>query len=167
MTVSTCDLSDRFADAVRVPLPVFRNFGGRRRFSGTAVTVKCFEDNSRLKELLTTPGHGKVLVVDGGGSMRCALLGDIIATDAVANGWEGIVVYGCVRDTAVLADLDIAIKALAATPRRSTRRDEGTVDLVVDIAGVPIANGDFVVGDEDGLVVLTPDQRASAALQAR
>lgn len=161
MTQDTCDLSDQIGEAARIPAPVFRDFGGRRRFSGKAATVKCFEDNSRVKELLATPGQGKVLVVDGGGSTRCALLGDMIAKDAVNNGWDGIIVYGCVRDAAVLGTLDIGIKAIAATPRRSTRRGEGSVGISVDVAGVTVCDGDFVAGDEDGLIVLTPDQHAT------
>lgn len=156
MTSSTCDLSDQHGDAARIPAPVFRDFGGRRRFRGTAVTVKCFEDNSRVKELLATPGRGRVLVVDGGGSTRCALLGDMIGKDAVANGWEGVIVHGCVRDTGVLATLDIGIKAIAATPRRSTRRGEGVVGIAVDIAGALVSAGDSIVCDEDGIVVLSP-----------
>lgn len=157
MTISTCDLSDKHGDNARIPAPVFRDFGGRRAFAGTAVTVKCFEDNSRVKELLATPGKGRVLVVDGGGSTRCALLGDLIAADAVANAWEGVVVYGCVRDTAVLAGLDIGIKALNPNPRRSTRRGEGTAQIPVDIAGVTVAEGDIVAADADGIVVLAPE----------
>lgn len=160
MSLSTCDLSDRFGDEARVPPPLFRHFGGLKRFSGSAVTVKCFEDNSRIKELLATPGRGRVLIVDGGGSTRCALLGDMIAKDAVANGWEGIVIHGCVRDTAVLASLDIAIMAIGATPRRSTRRGEGTAHLGIYLGGVPVTEGDLVVGDEDGLLVLSAEQSA-------
>lgn len=156
MSQSTCDLSDLHGERARIPAPIFRDFGGRTRFAGTAVTVKCFEDNTRVKELLATPRNGRVLVVDGGASMRCALLGDMIARDAVANGWEGVIVYGCVRDTVVLATLDIAVKALGATPRRSTRRGEGSIGLAVDIAGARVSDGDTVVGDEDGIVVLSP-----------
>lgn len=154
MIPTTCDLSDQYGEAARLPAPVFRDFGGRTVFQGVAVTVRCFEDNSRVKELLATPGKGKVLVVDGGGSQRCALLGDMIAKDAVANGWEAIVVFGCVRDTAVLATLDIAIKALGAMPRRSTRRGEGSAHVAIEIAGIRVSEGDLVVGDADGLVVL-------------
>lgn len=154
MSHSTCDISDRHPGTARVLPPLFRDFGGRRAFSGSAVTVKCFEDNSRLKELLATPGAGRILVVDGGGSTRCALLGDMIATDAVDNGWAGIIVYGCVRDTAVLETLDIGIKALAATPRRPTRRGEGVIDIAIDIAGVSVNSGDTVVCDGDGVVLL-------------
>jgi len=157
--ISTCDLSDRFADA-RVADAGLRDFGGRRRFSGQAVTVKCFEDNSRIKELAGTPGTGRVLVVDGGGSLRCALLGDLIARDAANNGWEGIIIDGCVRDTDVLASLDIGIKARAAFPRRSTRRGEGFTGIAICLAGAQVWNDDYVVADEDGVLILNAEQAA-------
>ena len=159
MTVSTCDLSDAHGDSARIPAPVFRHFGRRAAFHGSVVTVKCFEDNSRVKEFLATPGESRVLVVDGGGSTRCALLGDMIGKEAVANGWAGIVVFGCVRDTAVLAGLDIGIMALGANPRRSTRRGEGSVNLAVDIAGITVNDGDVVVADSDGIVFLDAELR--------
>jgi regulator of ribonuclease activity A len=158
MTFTTCDLYDRFGDDARLPAPVFRDFGRRRQFCGVAVTVKCFEDNSRVKELLGTPGHGRVLVIDGGGSTRCALMGDMIARDAVVNGWEGVVIYGCVRDALVLSDLDLGVKALGATPRKSTRRDEGTVNVSIDVAGVTVSDGDVLFADADGILVLTAQQ---------
>lgn len=154
MSATTCDLSDKHGDAAGILAPVFSDFGGRKRFTGHAVTVKCFEDNSRVKELLATPGHGKVLVVDGGGSLRCALLGDMIAKDAVANGWNGVIVYGCVRDTAILATLDIGIKALAAIPKRSTRRGEGSAHISIDLAGTLVNENDLICADEDGVIVL-------------
>ena len=157
MALSTCDLSDEHGENARIPAPVFRDFGGRTAFHGRAVTVKCFEDNSRVKDLLATPGHGRVLVVDGGGSTRCALMGDMIAKDAVANGWSGIVVFGCVRDTAVLARLDIGIKAIGTSPKRSTRRGEGTAHIAIDLAGIAVADGDVIVADGDGIVVLGPE----------
>ncbi len=124
MNVSTSDLCDQFGDALRVLPPLFRDFGGRCQFSGKVVTVHCFEDNSRVRELVHTAGGGNVLVVDGGGSLRCALLGDQLAAAAVNNKWEGIVIYGCVRDRAVLATLPMGIMALEATPRRSQKRGE-------------------------------------------
>ncbi|MDH4981727.1 ribonuclease E activity regulator RraA [Hyphomicrobium sp. D-2] len=161
--LGTCDLSDRFPDA-RVAAPVLRDFGGRRTFSGRVVTVKCFEDNSRIKELLATAGEGRVLAVDGGGSLRCALMGDMIAADAVANGWAGVVIDGCVRDTGVLATLDIGIKALAANPRRSTRRGEGSAHIDIRFAETPVREGDFVVADDDGVVFLSAEQAAEAEL---
>lgn len=154
MTDSTCDLSDARGDRARVLPPVFRHFGGRRRFAGEVVTVTCFEDNTRLKELVGTDGGGRVIVVDGGGSIRCALLGDLVAREALAHGWAGIVVWGCVRDTAVLETLDIGIAALAAMPRRSSKNGDGQIGAAVEVAGVPCAPGDTLVADEDGIVLL-------------
>lgn len=160
---STCDLYDRFEKTARVADPVFRDFGQRRTFSGAAVTVKCFEDNSRVKEVLGTPGRGKVLVVDGGGGLRAALMGDLIAKDAVRNGWEGVVIHGCVRDAAVLATLDLGIKALAAIPRKTVRNGEGQTGLPVTLAGIRITPGDLVFADEDGVLVLTPEEFGATA----
>ncbi|MBP2291582.1 ribonuclease E activity regulator RraA [Azospirillum rugosum] len=159
---STCDLYDRFEKTARVADPVFRDFGARRKFAGEAVTIKCFEDNSRVKETLGTPGRGKVLVVDGGGSLRAALMGDLIAKDAVKNGWEGVVIHGCVRDAAVLATLDLGIKALAAIPRKTVRNGEGQRDLPVTIAGIRVSPGDLVFADEDGVLVLTAAEFGAA-----
>lgn len=151
---STCDLYDRFEATARVADPVFRDFGARTKFSGTAVTVKCFEDNSKVKELLATPGAGKVLVVDAGGSLRGSMIGDMIAKSAVDNGWEGVVIHGAVRDGAVLATLDLGIKALAATPRKTVRRGEGQTGLPISLAGIRVAPGDLVFADADGVLVL-------------
>ena len=160
---STCDLYDRVGEKARVAEPIFRDFGARARFSGEAVTVKCFEDNSRVKEILATPGTGKVLVVDGGGSLRYALMGDLIAKDAVAKGWEGVIIDGCVRDTAVLAGLDLGIKALAAIPRKTDRRGEGQTGLPVHVAGIRIAPGDHVYADADGILVLDAETAQASA----
>lgn len=159
--VPTCDLFDTFKDEARFVRPGFRDFGAVRRFAGEAVTVKCFEDNSRIKERLAAPGAGKVLVVDGAGSLRCALMGDMIAASAVRNGWAGVVIWGCVRDVAELATLDLGIKALDAMPRASTRRDQGVLDVPVELPGVTVHPGDVIVADEDGIVVLTAEQAAS------
>jgi regulator of ribonuclease activity A len=156
MTDSTCDLYDTHGTRARVLPPLFHDFGGRPRFSGVIVTVRCFEDNSRVKEILATAGHGKVLVVDGGGSQRCALMGDLIAKSAVDNGWEGVVIYGCVRDRVALRDLALGIKALAAIPRKSERRGEGQIQLPIEIAGVACCPGDRLVADEDGVLILDP-----------
>jgi regulator of ribonuclease activity A len=153
---ATADLYDRFGEQLRVCAPVFRDFGGRIAFSGSAVTVKCFEDNSRIKEALAEPGDGRVLVADCGGSLRCAMLGDLIAASAVDNGWAGVVLTGCVRDTAALGGMALGIKALGAIPRKSQRRGDGQRDLPVDIAGVSIHPGDRVVCDADGVVVAAP-----------
>ena len=151
---ATCDLSDKFGEACRVLPPVLRHFGGKQRFGGPVVTVKCFEDNSRVKEQVYTSGAGRVLVVDGGGSTRYALLGDMLGKEAAKNGWAGIVVYGCVRDARVLSTLDLGVMALAAMPRRSLKNGEGQVGVAVDIAGVRCAQGDILVADEDGIVLL-------------
>lgn len=159
---STCDLYDRYEKTARVADPVFRDFGARRKFAGEAVTIKCFEDNSRVKETLATPGKGKVLVVDGGGGLRAALMGDMIAQDGVKNGWEGVVIHGCVRDAAVLATLDLGIKALAAIPRKTVRNGEGQRDLPVTVAGIRVSPGDLVFADEDGVLVLTPAEFGTA-----
>lgn len=155
MAFQTTDLSDRFGEAARVADPVFRDFGGTRAFSGTTATVKVFEDNVLVKQALSEPGNGRVLVVDGGGSLRCALLGDLVADLAVRNGWAGVVLFGCVRDTAVLATLPLGIKALAPHPLRSVKRGEGVRDIEVRFAGIAIRPGDFLVADADGIVVLS------------
>ncbi|CAO3430493.1 ribonuclease E activity regulator RraA [Azospirillum endophyticum] len=156
--VPTCDLFDRFKDDARYLLPGFRDFGAVTRFSGAVVTVKCLEDNSRVKELLATPGAGRVLVVDGAGSLRCALMGDMIAASAVKNGWAGVVIWGCVRDVAELARLPLGIKALASIPRASTRRDQGLVDVAIELPGAAVLPGDILFADEDGIVLLTAEQ---------
>jgi regulator of ribonuclease activity A len=149
----TADLYDLHGERLRVCDPIFRDFGGRLGFFGEAATVKCFEDNSQVKAALAEPGLGRVLAIDGGGSPRCAIVGDLIAAGAVANGWAGLVVYGCVRDTEELARLDLGIKALAANPRKGVRRGEGQRDCPVTFAGVRIAPGDWVYADPDGILV--------------
>lgn len=149
----TCDLYDDYEDRARVPNVSWQNLGGRKQFCGRAVTVKCFEDNSRIKELLeTTPGQGNVLVVDGGGSTRHALLGDLIAGSAVGNKWEGVVVYGSVRDIEELRTLDLGVMSLGSTPRKSVRRGEGHVDVPVQIGDVVVQPGDRVYADENGVL---------------
>lgn len=157
---ATTDLYDRLKDEARYLLPGLRDFGGKTRFSGVVTTVRCFEDNSRLKELATTDGRGRVVVVDGGGSLRCALLGDLIAGELAKNGWEGVVVHGCVRDVGALAAVPLGVKALAANPRASTRRGEGQRDLPVTVLGATVRPGDVLFADEDGVVVLSTEQAA-------
>ena len=153
---ATADLVDRYGEELS-SIPVqFRSFGRRRRFAGPAVTVKCFEDNALLKSTLSSweDPSGAVLVVDGGGSLRSALVGDLIAGIAVDRGWSGLVVHGCVRDSVALDQLEIGIKALGTNPRKSTKTGAGTVGEPVEIGGVRIAPGQTVVSDEDGIVVL-------------
>ena len=148
----TPDLCDAYPN-VRVLTPMFKNFGGRSSFGGQVVTVKCFEDNSRVKELLATEGTGKVLVVDGGGSLRCALLGDLIGDSAVKCGWEGVIVYGAVRDVDALAQLDLGVQALSPMPLKSVRKGVGDVGLTLEIGGVMIANGEYIYADNNGVIV--------------
>lgn len=153
MAFKTADLYDQHETQVRVCDPLFRDFGGRRAFFGAVVTAKCFEDNTQIKALLAEPGAGRVLVADAGGSLRCAMLGDLIAASAVAQGWAGVILFGCVRDTDELAGMDLGVKALAANPRKSQRRGEGQRDLTVSFAGVQFAPGDWVYADADGILV--------------
>ena len=153
----TCDLYDDFLDALGVLPPGLRHFGGRGAFHGPATTVKCFEDNARIKELAATPGKGRVMVVDAGGSLRCAVLGDMIAGQAAANGWAGVIIWGAVRDRAAMAALDLGVMALAVTPRKSVRRGAGSVDLAIRIEGVVVQTGDYIVADEDGALVFPKD----------
>ena len=147
------DLCDAHPDIVRVAEPLFTSFGGRAAFGGPIRTIKCFEDNSLVAERVREPGDGAVLVVDGGGSRRCALVGDNLAELASANGWSGILVYGCVRDVDALAGIDVGIQALASHPLRSIKRGEGQRDLVVDFAGLRFVPDQFVYGDRNGVVV--------------
>ena len=150
---ATTDLCDRFADRLAIAAPLFRSFGGRRRFHGAIATVRCFEDNSLVRERLAEPGGGRVLVVDGGGSMKCALVGDQLGASGVANGWGGVVVWGCVRDSTALAALDLGVLALAVHPLRSVKRGQGERDVAVAFAGVTFQPGAHLYADEDGVIV--------------
>jgi regulator of ribonuclease activity A len=151
--VSTSDLFDAHPGAASCETQ-FRQFGGVRAFSGPIATVRCHEDNVLLRARVSEPGDGRVLVVDGGGSFRCALLGDNIAGLAVASGWAGIVVYGCVRDVAALAELPIGIKALGTNPRPSGKGGAGEVDVQVTFGGAEFTPGSMLYADEDGLLIL-------------
>lgn len=154
---ATCDLCDAHEEdtsgAFRVLPPVFRDFGAAAKFSGPVATARCPEDNSRIREAVNSPGEGRVLVVEGGGSVRRALVGGNLAAAAAKNGWAGIVVDGAVRDAAELVAAGIGIKALALMPLRSVKRGEGQRDLAVDIQGVPVRPGDWLYADEDGIVI--------------
>jgi regulator of ribonuclease activity A len=156
---STCDLCDLHQDdrsgAFRVLPPSFRDFGARRRFAGSVSTVKCFEDNSLVKAALDEPGRQRVLVVDGGGSLRRALVGGNIAAAAARNGWAGVVVHGCVRDAAELAQSEVGIRALALVPLPTEKRNAGERDVPVQIEGVWIRPGDRLYADQDGIVVMS------------
>lgn len=152
MAFKTTDLSDAHPD-VQVGEPLLRHFGGLTRFAGRIVTLSVFEDNSLVREMLEQPGDGQVLVVDGGGSVRCALLGDLLAALAVRNGWVGVVINGCVRDTAELATTPLGIMALAPHPRRSVKAGVGTRDLTLHFAGLTLSPGAYLYADEDGIIV--------------
>ena len=153
MKYSTSDLCDAYPDSVIVVEPIFRSYGGRTSFGGEIVTVKCFEDNSRVKELAGTDGAGRVMVVDGGGSLRRALLGDLIAEDACSNGWEGFVIFGSIRDVDVIAEIGIGVKALNSIPLKTERKGEGELNVPVTFAGVTFDTGQFVYADETGIIV--------------
>ena len=153
MELKTTDLCDKYPDAVRVAEPGFSDFGGASFFSGSIHTIKCHEDNSLVRKALETDGDGKVLVVDGGGSMRCALLGDMLGDLAIKNKWQGIIVYGCVRDSAALELLPLGIKALDTIPLKSNKRNEGQENIAVHFAGVSFMPGEYVYCDADGIIV--------------
>lgn len=153
MSFLTTDLYDANEDRVQVAEPMFRQFGARARFAGQIVTAKVFEDNSKVREILGEPGKGKVLVVDGGGSKRCALLGDQIAELAVKNAWEGIVIYGCIRDSVAINQLDIGVRALDTHPKKTVKRNEGQRDLVLAFAAANFVPGQWLYADEDGVLL--------------
>ncbi|MCK9516489.1 MAG: ribonuclease E activity regulator RraA [Ottowia sp.] len=154
---STCDLCDAHEDdpsgAFRVLPPVFRDFGALQRFCGLVHTVRALEDNSLVREAVRSPGQGRVLVVDGGGSLRRALVGGNLATAAARNGWAGLVVDGCVRDAAELREAGIPIRALALLPMRTQKHGQGQAGEAVSLHGVPVRAGDWLYADEDGIVV--------------
>ncbi len=154
MSLKTTDLCDAHPEKVRIAEPLgFKDFGGTKIFSGKIETVKCFEDNSFVRKALEQNGEGKVLVVDGGGSMRCALLGDMLGELGVKNKWNGIIVYGCIRDSAAMATLALGVKALNTIPLKSNKRNEGQPNIPVRFAGVDFTPGEFVYCDEDGIIV--------------
>ena len=155
VTGDLCDLhKNEHGGTFRVLPPVFNSYGKRARFAGVVSTVKCFEDNSFVKAALEEPGRGRVLVVDGGGSTRRALVGGNIAASAAKNGWAGIVVDGCVRDSAELSQCDIGIRACALVPMPTERRQQGERDVGLHIHGVWLMPGEWLVADEDGMVVM-------------
>lgn len=155
---ATCDLCDAHRGDIdgsfRVLPPVFRDFGRRLAFHGPVSTVKCFEDNSMLKAAVESPGRGGVLVVDGAGSLRRALLGGNLGAAAAKNGWAGLVIDGAVRDVAELAQCEVGIRALAAMPLPTERRDQGQRDAVLQIRGVWVRPGDWLYADADGIVLM-------------
>jgi regulator of ribonuclease activity A len=154
----TADLVDEIGPEVRSCDLQFRQFGGRTEFAGPISTVRCFQDNALLKSVLSQPGTGRVLVIDGAGSLHTALVGDVIAELARSNGWSGLVVHGAVRDAAALRSIDIGIKALGTNPRKSTKTGAGERDVEISLGGVTFAPGDVAYSDDDGIVVVAGDQ---------
>ena len=152
-SMATADLYDEFADRVEVATPMFADYGGVRIFNGPITTVKVHEDNSLVRAALERPGDGRVLVVDGGGSLRCALVGDLLAELARSNGWVGIVVYGCIRDAAVIAQIAVGVKALNTHPRKSVKKGVGEDQVPVTFAGVTFRPDAYLYADVDGILV--------------
>lgn len=153
----TADLCDEFGDRVRVLEPGLRDFGGVTVFSGHALTLRVFEDNALVRATLETPGEGRVLVVDGAASVRCALVGGQLGQLAERNRWAGVVVWGAVRDSEELRQCHVGIRALATNPRKSAKHGEGERNVPVTIAGVVIAPGDWLAADADGILVSDRD----------
>lgn len=154
MFYKTTDLCDAFADKVKIALPrILKDYGGKKIFCGKIHTIKCFENNPYVRKALEQNGEGKVLLVDGGGSMQCALLGDMLGGIAVKNKWNGIIINGCIRDSAALAKLELGVKALCAYPLKSGKKDEGQENVSVNFAGIDFNPGEFIYCDEDGVIV--------------
>jgi len=155
---ATCDLCDEHKNDTdgdfRVLPPVFKDYGKHIRFSGQVATVKCFEDNTLVKAAVDSPGLGRVLVVDGGASVRRALVGGNLGKAAAKNGWAGVVVDGCVRDSAELAECDVGIRALGLMPLPTEKGNEGQKDSAVQIQGGWVRPGDWLYADEDGMVIM-------------
>ena len=157
MTFKTPDLCDEFecelGKTLRVVAPMFQRYGSRSSFSGEIVTLKIFEDNSLVREAFAEDGKGKVLVIDGGGSLRCALVGVQFAILAQKNGWEGVIVYGCIRDSGDINGIDIGVRALNTHPQKSIKKGVGDRSITVTFGGVTFVPGEYLYADEDGVLV--------------
>ncbi len=149
----TPDLCDAYPELVQVVEPMFNNYGGIESFGGEIVTVKCYEDNSKVKELVEQDGKGKVMVIDGGASMRKALMGDMIAEKAAKNGWEGAIIYGCIRDVDAIMQTDLGVQALATVPLKTDKRGLGDINVNVKFGGVEFIPGHYVYADNNGVIV--------------
>lgn len=153
MHLHTTDLCDTHADALHIAAPIFRSYGGNSAFHGRIATLKIFEDNGLVRQVLDTPGDGRVLVIDGGGSLRCALLGDQLAALAVMHNWSGVVVWGCIRDALALSTLALGVLALATHPQKTVKKNLGDREVSVNFAGIDFRPGGWLYADEDGLIV--------------
>lgn len=156
MTISTADLWDERGDSLQSCSVQLRHFGGHTAFAGVISTVRCHRDNALVKAALHEPALGRVLVVDGAGSLESALMGDLIAASAVANGWAGVVIHGVVRDVAALRDLPLGAVALGSNPRKSAKDGVGERDVPVTFGGVEFVPGQQIWVDEDGVVATRP-----------
>ncbi len=153
MNFKTADLCDEYPTGLQIVEPGLADFGGRISFYGEISTVKCFEDNSKVREQLSQAGNGRVLVVDAGGSQRCAMLGDILASMGVDNGWTGVIMYGLIRDSLDIGQMPIGVKALGTLPRKSEKKNIGDIDVDVRFHGVTFRPGEFLYADHDGIIV--------------
>jgi len=148
----TTDLYDAYLEKLQVASPIFKDYGGKVQFHGEIVTLKAFEDNTHLKSSFETDGKGKVLVVDAAASLRTAMMGDVMAALGASNGWEGVIINGCIRDSADVAKVNIGVKALATTPRKTVKRNKGILHIPVRFAEVTFTPQEYVYADEDGIV---------------
>ena len=153
MSFQTADLCDIHEDKLRILTPMFHSYGGRTVFHGPVTTLKLFEDNGLVRQAVEQPGGGRVLVIDGGGSLRRALVGDQLAKLAEKNGWAGILVYGCIRDSAAISQMNIGVFAMATCPLKTVKRNQGEIDVPVTFGGTTIAPCDWLYADMDGVVV--------------
>jgi regulator of ribonuclease activity A len=153
MRFKTADLCDEHSEKIQIASPGLSSYGGKPQFYGEIVTLKLFEDNSLLRDMLNDAGEGRVIVVDGGGSLRCALLGDMLASKAVQNGWSGLVINGCIRDSAEINKMDIGIRALGTHPLKSVKKGVGEKNLPVNFTCVEFRPGHYLYADEDGILV--------------
>jgi regulator of ribonuclease activity A len=153
MAWTTADLCDSFIEELQVAEPLFKSFGARPAFCGPAATLRVLEDNSLVRQALESPGKGRVLVVDGGGSLRCALVGDMLAKLAIDNGWAGALINGPIRDSKIIGTMPLGIRALGSCPRKSVKLGAGERDVAVQFAGLSIQPGDWIYADEDGVLV--------------
>ena len=153
MTYLTTDLCDTHEDAVRVVEPMFTSFGGKTAFHGQIATLRVFEDNSFVRKALESAGQGRVLVIDGGGSIRRALVGDQLASLGLKNDWAGIVVNGCIRDSRAIAEMDIGVFAIDTHPMKTVKKNVGEANIVVSFGDVDFVPGEWIYADEDGVIV--------------
>lgn len=149
ITPDICDKYESQVTLIHLPL---QNYGRRHAFWGEIATVRCYHDNSKVREMLEQDGHGKVLVVDGHGSCQHALLGDQLAIKAIENGWEGVIVYGAVRDVGMLAEMELGVKALGANPFKTEKRGAGDVNVTLTIQNQMIQPGDYIYADWNGVL---------------